>query len=204
MESKLKNKLMQLFVNKLVYIMTILGLTGFMLAFSPLTARAEVIDNIEIKQVGDQAEIQLHFITRIQYKRQLALKNGDIRIYLSLLDVKSNDERLTWEKKDSPPSDISPPFTVTYPELDSSLTLSFGKVLKYRVRAGKDGRSLSVSVKALVAKKKPSTQSTVAVAPVVTALPIAAAAMANATELPAPVINEQTGVADLPSDTLQK
>jgi chemotaxis protein histidine kinase CheA len=194
-------------------VMAALGLAGGLVGLGVPCANAEVIDNIEIKQTGDQAEIQLHFITRIQYKRQSALKNGDIRIYLTLLDIAPDDPRLQWEKKDSPPSDLLPPFTVTYPELDSSLTISFGKNIKYSVRPGKDRRSLSIFTKALPAKKKEPAKPVSVVAPVaaaVTALPVAAAAAVSAkAAVPSPVApvaipSEPAVVEGVPPDAQQK
>lgn len=146
-------------------------------------AEAQVIDNIEISKVGKEAEIQLHFITNIRYVRNAVLKNGDIRIYVTLQNIEPTDPRLVWEKQNSPPSDLVAPFTVTYPELDSSLTLSFGKSVKYRVTAGHDGQSVSVFT-ALVSPAKstgeapntplPSVAVPLAVVPVVIA-PVAAA-----------------------------
>lgn len=191
-----------------------LGMLVSLLGVATQQVNAEVIDRIEINRAGDQAEIQLHFITRIQYKRQTALKNGDVRIYLTLLDIKSDDPRLMWEKKDSPPSDLVPPFTVTYPELDSSLTLSFGKVLKTRVRVGSDGQSLIISTKAIKSKTKDQIKLPVPVviptaqAAAVSVLPVAAAAIA------AGVATEPSGAAttapsigfatDVPVDAAQK
>lgn len=107
-------------------------------------ACAEVIDRIQVNRSGDEAEIQIKFITRIQYLRQASLSNGDIRLYFNLLEIDATDPRLAWQRKDSPPSNIIPRFTITYPELDSSLTISFGKHVDYYVRSGKDGRSISI------------------------------------------------------------
>ena len=179
-------------------------LVGFLSVFAVQQVHAEVIDRIDVNQVGDQAEIQLHFITRIQYKRQAALKNGDIRIYLTLLDIKSDDPRLQWEKKDSPPSDIVPPFTVTYPELDSSLTLSFGKIIKVRVLAGKGGQTLSIFTKALKVKKADPAKAT-DVMPAVVALPVLPAIAAlPSTTLPIPDSKSSpSGVSDLQAEAQQ-
>lgn len=165
-------------VKNITRLMAALGLLISLFGFA--SVHAEVIDQIDIKQTGDQAEIQLHFITPIQYKRHLILKNGDIRIYVTLLDIQSDDSRLVWEKKDSPPSDIVPPFTVTYPELDSSLTLSFGKVIKCRVRPGSDGRSLSILTKVIKAKKQGKAKLPAATLTEVPVLPIAAAVVDTA------------------------
>ena len=122
-----------------------LGLTAILFSIVTSPVYAQAIDDIEIIEVGKTAEIRLHFITPIRYERTLSMKNGDIRIYVKLRDIKPDDPRLTKEVLDSPPSDIVWPFTVTYPELDSSLTVSFlGKRLRYRVVAGNDGRSIRI------------------------------------------------------------
>jgi tetratricopeptide (TPR) repeat protein len=205
MELKLKIKTKLSVVKNRIHSSLIVGLVGLLSLFAAQQVHAEVIDRIDVNQVGDQAEIQLHFITRIQYKRQVALKNGDIRIYLTLLDIKSDDPRLQWEKKNSPPSDIVPPFTVTYPELDSSLTISFGKSLKYRVRPGKDGQSLSVFTKALKAKKPDQAKSAL-IAPALAALPALPAAVAAvpSVALPIPAVkSEPSGVSDIQSESQQ-
>ena len=104
---------------------------------------AEVIDRIQINQRGNEAEIKIRFVTRIQFVRQVMLKNGDVRIYFNLLEVDEADQRLVRQKRDSPPSKIVPRFSITYPEIDSSLTISFGKPVNYQIRPGNDGRSIS-------------------------------------------------------------
>ncbi len=123
-----------------VFLLSILLLLG--IAIKP--AFAEVIDRIQINQAGDETEIKIRFVTRIQYVRQAALKNGDIRIYFNLLEIDAADPRLVWQRRDSPPSNIAPHFTVTYPEIDSSLSISFGKFVDYHIRPGNDGRSISI------------------------------------------------------------
>lgn len=205
MELKLKINRRLSAVKNRIHTGLIAGLVSLLAVCAAMQqAHAEVIDRIDVNQVGDQAEIQLHFITRIQYKRQVALKNGDIRIYLTLLDISPDDPRLQWEKKNSPPSDIVSPFTVTYPELDSSLTLSFGKTIKYRVLPGKDGQSLSVFTKALIVKKTESTKSTT-VTPALAALPVLPAAVAApSVDLSIPAVkSEPTGVSDLQAEAQQ-
>ncbi len=205
MELQLKSNRMLTPLKKISRSFFLVGLLLSPLSLISQQAQAEVIDSININQVRDQAEIQLHFITRIQYKRQATLKNGDVRLYVTLLDIESDDPRLVWEKKESPPSDIVPPFTVTYPELDSSLTLSFGKALKTRVRVGSDGQSLIISTKAIKPKKQEQAKLPASPAAVVPA-PIAAiaTAAADATSVPLPAV-EPTGFAtDLPVEATQK
>lgn len=120
------------------------------------TANAGVIDHIEIREAGNEAEIRIVFITQIQYLRQAALSNGDVRIYFNLLGISALDPRLVPENKQSPPSDIAPHFSITYPEIDSSLSISFGKRVDYRIRLGKDARSISIFTPALKPKSQPA------------------------------------------------
>lgn len=134
MQTSLKNGLLNIF---LLGALLLLGI-----AVKP--AFAEVIDRIQINQAGDEAEIKIRFVTRIQYVRQAMLKNGDVRIYFNLLEIDAADPRLVWQRRDSPPSNIVPHFTVTYPEIDSSLTINFGRFVDYYIRPGNDGRSISI------------------------------------------------------------
>ncbi len=130
------------------------------------SANAGVIERVEIKRAGEEAEIRILFVTQIQYLREGSLKSGDIRIYFNLLGLDATDPRLVPENKESPPSDIAPHFSISYPELDSSLSVSFGKVVDYHVRAGKDGRSISIFTPALKPKNGPeSSAATAIVAP---------------------------------------
>jgi tetratricopeptide (TPR) repeat protein len=122
------------------------------------SAHAHIIDRIEINQAGDEAEIQIIFDVRIQFLRQATLKNGDLHLFFKPLeadpscapqkpseaDPSCNPTPQVPEVKDSPPSDIVPHFRVAYPELDSSLSVSFDQRVSYRIRPGKDGRSISI------------------------------------------------------------
>lgn len=107
-------------------------------------AQAHVIERIEIDHVGDEAEIQIQFDVRIQYLREATLKNGEVRVYINLLEADPDRTVQVPEAMDSPPSDIAPHFRVSYPGLDSSLTIKFDQKVSYRVRVGNDGRSISI------------------------------------------------------------
>ena len=121
-------------------------------------ACADIIDTIEINRVGDEAEIQIQFITPIQYLRELSLKNGDIRLYFNLLATDASNITQTTESRKSPPSDIVPRFTVSYPELDMAMIVSFGKLINYRVSAGKSGRSISIFVPVIKPENEPASR----------------------------------------------
>jgi hypothetical protein len=114
-----------------------------LLIISPRFGHAEVIDRVQINRAGDEAEIRIQFVTRVQYLRQVMLRNGDVRIYFNLVERDATDPNLVRQQRVSPPSNIVSRFTVTYPEIDSSLTISFGKPVDYHIRPGSDGRSIS-------------------------------------------------------------
>ncbi|MGC2047143.1 MAG: outer membrane protein assembly factor BamD, partial [Gallionella sp.] len=138
------------------------------------SANAGIIDHIEILQKGDEVEIRILFTNRIEYLRQNSLKNGDIRIYFNYLGPNVPDRLLTPEVKESPPSDIVPHFTVYYPELDSSLSVSFAKVVDYQVRAGKDGRSISIFTPVIKPKSDSGSKAATAAAVVAATPPVIA------------------------------
>ena len=108
------------------------------------TAQAHVIDRIELNRAGDEVEIQVIFDVRVQYLREASLNNGEVHIFITLLEADPDRTSLIPEAMDSPPTDIAPHFTVAYPGLDTSLTIKFDKAVIYRVRPGADGRSISI------------------------------------------------------------
>ena len=150
----------------------LLLLAMLMMAVAMRSAHAGIIDHIEIRQAGDEAEIRIMLVTQIQFLRQSSLKNGDIRIYFNLLGIDALDSRLVPETRKSAPSDIVPPFTVTYPELDSSLSISFGKPVDYHIRTGT--RSISIFTPALKPKSELETRPAAPVAPLPAPLPVEA------------------------------
>ena len=119
------------------------------------SAQAHVIDRIDINHVGDEAEIRIQFDVRIQYQREASLKNGEIHVFIQLLEADPDSAILIPEAKDSPTTDITPHFTVAYPGLDSSLIIKFDKEVSYRVRPGNDGRSISIFIPVLKPKIEP-------------------------------------------------
>jgi len=128
-------------------------------------AQAHVIDRIDINRVGDEAEIHIQFDVRIQYLREASLKNGEIHVFIQLLEADPDSASLLPEAKDSPPTDITPHFSVAYPGLDSSLIIKFDNEVGYRIRPGGDGRSINIFTPALKLKIEPQSE---AVAGVIT------------------------------------
>jgi tetratricopeptide (TPR) repeat protein len=119
------------------------------------TAQAHVIDRIDINRAGDEAEIRIQFDVRIQYLREASLKNGEVHIFINLLEPDPDSVSRIPEAKDSPPTDITPHFTVAYPGLDTSLIIKFDNEVSYRVRPGSDGRSVSIYTPVIKSKAEP-------------------------------------------------
>src|SRR5665647_3037498 len=92
-------------------------------------AHAHVIDRIEINHVGDEAEIHVLFDVRIQYLSEASLNNGEIHVFLNLLEADPDRERLVPEAMDSPPTDIATHFTGASPGLASTLFVRFAKAV---------------------------------------------------------------------------
>jgi len=144
----------------------VLVIVIMMSGFSIRQVYAHVIDRIEINQVGDEAEIQIKFDVKIQFLRHASLNNGEIHLYLNLLEADPDSEQLIPEALHPPPSNLTKHFSIVYPALDSSLVVRFDEPTIYRVTAGRDGRSISVFTPALIPKSEDGSQAPV-VAPVV-------------------------------------
>jgi hypothetical protein len=173
MNALLKGKFALQIIKKIISPFVLLA-SLILLNINSARADVTVIDRIQINQAGDEAEIQIRFVPRVQFLRQVMLKNGDVRLYFNLLETNASDKKIVQQRKDSPPSNIVPHFTVTYPEIDKSLTISFGKELvSYHIRPGNDGRSISfftpiIQSASQVQATIPATEAATAPAPIAT------------------------------------
>jgi hypothetical protein len=85
------------------------------LLFPPATT-AQVLDRVEIIETPTAAEIHIVFNTRALYLRHTPSEKGDlIRVFLNFPD-QDRSERFARELAASPPSDLVPKFTVTFPD----------------------------------------------------------------------------------------
>jgi tetratricopeptide (TPR) repeat protein len=116
----------------------------------PPTTTAQVLDRVEIVETPTAAEIHIVFNTRALYLRHTPSEKGDlIRIFLNFPD-QDRSERFARELAASPPSDLVPKFTVTFPDQGTNgLSIQFAKPVRFRV-SQRDIRSSSrivISVK---------------------------------------------------------
>lgn len=116
----------------------------------PAITSAQVLDRIEIIETPTAAEIHIVFNARALYLRHTPSQQGDlIRIFLDFPDL-DRSLRIPRELASSPPSNLVPKFTVTFPDQGTNgLSIQFAKPVRFRV-SQRDIRSSSrivISVK---------------------------------------------------------
>jgi tetratricopeptide (TPR) repeat protein len=115
--------------------------------FLPMRARSEVLDRIEVRKVGGNAEIQVRFGVRVQYLRHFPQKQGDtLRVYIALVPTNGVIPEAVREQRRSPPGNLVPRFTVSFPDQGGSLLIKFDKPVQFKVGPGSDSRSIRVVV----------------------------------------------------------
>src|SRR6266571_2057825 len=103
----------------------------------PFAADAQVIDNIEVRRVGDEAEVVIRFNTPIQYQRHSPPTRGEIvNLYFQFLALDGTESVLTREQRSVPRSELLEALVATYPEPNSAMSIRFGSVTNYRVPQG--------------------------------------------------------------------
>lgn len=126
------------------------GLLAFAGLWTAAPVAAQVLDRIEIVETPTAAEIHIVFNARALYLRHTPSQQGDlVRIFLDFPDL-DRSFRFPRELASSPPSDLVPKFTVTFPDQGTNgLSIQFAKPVRFRV-SQRDIRSSSrivVSVK---------------------------------------------------------
>lgn len=135
---------------------------------SPLPVEAQVLDRIEIVENPGVAEIHIVFNTRAIYLRHTPSEKGDlIRVFLDFPD-QDRSRRFARELASSPPSDLIPKFSVTFPDQGTNgLSIRFEKPVRFKI-SQRDIRSASrivISVKLDRPSALPSIPPEVAVPP---------------------------------------
>lgn len=112
-------------------------------AIYPTSVGAQVLDRIEIVETPGVAEIHIVFNTRALYLRHTPLEKGDlIRVFLDFPD-QDRSRRFARELASSPPSDLIPKFSVTFPDQGTNgLSIRFEKPVRFKV-SQRDIRSAS-------------------------------------------------------------
>ncbi len=105
------------------------------------------IDSIEVRRLGKQAEIRIRFISPTGLLRPTPAGLGElVSIFPQLSGGSGTPNTGERETNRVDGIDLVPHFTVTYPEADGSLAVSFDRGTAYSVQPGPDDRSISVVV----------------------------------------------------------
>lgn len=116
----------------------------------PAPAAAEILDRIEIVPTASEAEIHIFFTTPVVYQSHFPVRRSDFVRIDVLLPQLGNRENLRRERVTSPPSDLVPPFIVSFPDRRTngglSLSINFRKPVAFTVRSSRDRTSLVIAV----------------------------------------------------------
>lgn len=113
-------------------------------------ANAQLIDDIELRQEGADAVIQIKFIAAIQYRRPVASRAGDlVQVFYDVLPTRDRlnlapgERRVVGGAASMPEIAISDE-AVNTQSRNRKLVLRFSKPHPYKLRAGRGNRSVEV------------------------------------------------------------
>jgi hypothetical protein len=138
------------FIRK-IFIRVFLALSLLMAGSS---AYAQLIDRIEIGRKGNIAEIYIRFAVQIQYLSHSPLEEGKLlRVFIRLTQTNSPEGESGQQTLRSPDTDLVPRFSVTYPDLNDEILISFSQATHFDVKPGTDSRSIIITVPILPGAK---------------------------------------------------
>lgn len=113
-------------------------------------ARAQLLDSVDVQEgEGPRSQILVRFTTPVQYLRHTPPHSGKVlRIFLQLLGPGLQPDDLVPMTLQYRGGDRVPPFTVSYPETDNALVVSFAREVRFSVSQGPDNRSILIAVTA--------------------------------------------------------
>ena len=114
-------------------------------------ARAQILDGVEVQEgEGPRSQILVRFTTPVQYLRHTPPDSGTtLRIFVQLLGPGIQPEDLVPMTLPYRGSERVPSFTVSYPETDNALVVTFARAVRFSVGPGPDNRSILIAVSAL-------------------------------------------------------
>ena len=125
-----------------------------LLAAAPL-ARAQILDEIEVRDGGALAEIRIGFTLPMRYQTHFPEEHGEI-VRVSFQAIALDDPEIIRgsESKKSPPNKLIPAFTVSYNYQNSCyavrdpvcLVIQFDKPVSFKIRQSEDDRSFYLYV----------------------------------------------------------
>lgn len=133
-------------------------------------AKAQFIEDIELKREGDNAVAQIRFVTPVQYQRSVTAKSGDlVQVFYTVLPSAEPPQSVTGERRLTggngfPQIIVTDEAVFNDSQSRRKLLIRFSEATKFKVRAGKTKESIDVVlegfgslVKVTSAVKKAST-----------------------------------------------
>jgi tetratricopeptide (TPR) repeat protein len=113
------------------------------------TAQAQLIDDVDFRREGDNAVLQVRFVTPVQYRRSLIAKSGDaVQIVFDVVNARDNVSLVPSERRLAGGGTM-PDITVTdespgRENLNRKLSVRLSKPVPFRARAGRGDRTIEV------------------------------------------------------------
>jgi tetratricopeptide (TPR) repeat protein len=107
-------------------------------AYAP-TTQAQLLDRVEVSDDGANAVIRIKFAALVQYIRHAPASEGSlVQIYFQITAGDEASRTVVEEQRRPNPTDLVPPFTVSYPAQPPGLLrridVQFASSVRYRVR----------------------------------------------------------------------
>ncbi len=125
-------------------------------------ANAQFVEEVEVRQEGANAVIEVKFVTPVLYSKSISARASDIvQSFYTVLPTRDPISDITSERRIAGAGEI--PAIVITDELDNSpsqlnstrrLVIRFGAPVRFRVRAGRDNRSIEFVLDGLGASAK--------------------------------------------------
>ncbi len=118
-------------------------------------ARAQILDEIEVRDGGALAEIRIGFTLPMRYQTHFPAEHGEmVRISFQAIALDDPEIIRGIETKKSPRNTLIPTFTVSYNYQNSCyavrdpvcLVIQFDKPVSYKIRGSEDNRSFYLYV----------------------------------------------------------
>jgi hypothetical protein len=113
------------------------------------SAHGQALDAVDVQQRGSNAEIIIQFATQILYLRHNPFDEGrSVRIYLRVVGAGPRESDLTPDRRRLAASGPAPAATISFPEPDGALSITFDQFTRFSVRPSSDGRSIVIMIPA--------------------------------------------------------
>lgn len=122
-----------------------------------VVAQAQVMDDVQIRQDGANAVVQVNFVTPVQYSRSVSARASDVvQVFYKVLPTRTTLVLETAERRLKEGGKI--PLIIVRDESDTKTTvtnvnrklvIAFNKPVKFKVRPGKTNRNIEVVLEGL-------------------------------------------------------